>query len=135
MANKIKEGSKITDSDMQSIRSMSSASKHSGLASALTSQFGNNGTVNETSGFSKLHMKPSIEEQMQITREWWDSMNPNNEHELSLITIKRFFLKKKLANTLELAGKIIEKSLGKIDSMSYGEFYKHFCKGIFRVAL
>jgi hypothetical protein len=34
-----------------------------------------------------------------------------------------------------MAEKIIFKFVGKVDQLEYSEFYKIFCKGIFKVAL
>lgn len=83
----------------------------------------------------KLEIKPTIQEQMLVTKEWWESLNPNLDVYLPLQKIKRFFVKKALAQDLELAEKEIFRYLGKVEELEYDEFYKVFTKGIFRVAL
>lgn len=72
---------------------------------------------------------------MLVTKEWWESLNPNLDVFLPLQKIKRFFVKKGLAQDLEVAEKEIFRYLGKVEEMEYDEFYKVFTKGIFRVAL
>lgn len=72
---------------------------------------------------------------MQITKEWWRSINPNQDVYLPLQTVKRFFVSKKLTQDLDTAEKVIHKFIGKVDEIEYKEFYTMFTKGIFRVAL
>lgn len=42
---------------------------------------------------------------------------------------------KKLATDQQSAEKIIFKFLGKVDELDYNEFYKIFCRGIFKESL
>ena len=44
-------------------------------------------------------------------------------------------ISKKLAADLQSAEKIIFKFLGKVDELDYNEFYKIFCRGIFKESL
>lgn len=50
-------------------------------------------------------------------------------------TVIKFMVKKGMSLDNEQAEKDIQKVLGKIPEMEYEEFYRLFCKGIFRVAL
>ena len=57
-------------------------------------------------------------------------------HKPSLMVIKRFLVQKHLCPDLEAAGKQLERDLGRdLTCIEYPQFYKLFCKGIFRVAL
>lgn len=62
-------------------------------------------------------------------------MNPTQEIWLPLQLIKNFFVQKKLTQDVDMAEKIIFKFVGKTHQLEYSEFYKIFCKGIFKVAL
>ena len=42
----------------------------------------------------KLEIKPTIQEQMAITKEWWESINPNGDVFIMVPKIKRLFVKK-----------------------------------------
>lgn len=44
----------------------------------------------------KLDIKPSIQEQMQVTTDWWKSINPNQDVYLPLQTVKKLFVAKRL---------------------------------------
>lgn len=80
--------------------------------------------------------KPSIEDQITITREWWDLLTPGGRVDIPIMTMKRFFITKKFAPDLDTAEKIIQKALGQdIRIFGYKDFYRLFAKGIFRVAL
>jgi hypothetical protein len=131
---------------VMSLRSVSAMSKGSKFSNARTSRYGGssmggskwgkttNGGPGEY-GMRKLEIKPTIQEQMAVTKEWWESLNPNADVFLPLPTVKRHFVRKQLAQDLELAEKIIFRFVGKVEEIEYKEFYKIFCKGIFKIAL
>lgn len=129
----------MTASDVQSISAMSKGSRLSKGRQSVYSSFGGSrwGTTGGVGDYAlkKLEIKPTIQEQMLVTKEWWESLNPNLDVYLPLQKIKRFFVKKALAQDLELAEKEIFRYLGKVEELEYDEFYKVFTKGIFRVAL
>lgn len=72
---------------------------------------------------------------MQITTDWWKSINPNQDVYLPLQTVKKLFVAKKLTLDLDTAEKVIFRFIGKVEDVEYSEFYTIFTKGIFRVAL
>jgi len=84
---------------------------------------------------SKLELKPSILDQMEITKQWWKAMNTKEDPVLPVDTVKKWIVKNQLASDMEQAGKVILKLLGKVEMIEYEEFYKLFIKGIFRTAL
>lgn len=84
---------------------------------------------------SKLELKPSILDQMEITKQWWKAMNTKEDPMLPVDTVKKWIVKNQLASDMEQAGKVLLKLLGKVEMMEYEEFYKLFIKGIFRTAL
>ena len=72
---------------------------------------------------------------MQVTTDWWKSVNPNQDVYLPLQTVKKLFVAKKLTQDLDTAEKVIFRFVGKVEDVEYSEFYTMFTKGIFRVAL
>lgn len=84
---------------------------------------------------SKLELKPSILDQMEITKQWWKDMNTKEDPVLPVDAIKKWIVKNQLASDMEQASKVIIKLLGKVEMIEYEEFYKLFIKGIFRTAL
>ena len=72
---------------------------------------------------------------MDITKNWWNEINPKQDVYLPLDVIKKLFVKKRLTSDAEQAEKIIFNILGKIVEMDFVDFYKLFSKPIFRVAL
>ena len=63
-------------------------------------------------GLAKLEIKPSIQEQMNITEEWWKEISGDDS--VPLNTVKRFMVRKNLAADQESAGNILERFFGKI---------------------
>lgn len=98
------------------------------------SRFGTTGGPGDYA-LKKLEIKPTIQEQTKTTRDWWTSINPTMDIWLPLVLIKNLFVQKKLTQDVDMAEKIIFKFVGKTDQLEYSEFYKIFCKGIFKVAL
>ena len=84
---------------------------------------------------SKIELKPSLQEQIVITKDWWYGINPNRDLTLPIGTIKKFFVQQHFSLDLESAEKEIIKYHGRVEEIGYDQFYKMFCKGIFRVAL
>jgi len=80
-------------------------------------------------------MAPSIYEQISITKQWWKSINLNQDPSLHISEVKKFFVKKGLTQDLPSAEKEIQNALGNISTLEYDDFYKVFGRGIFRVAL
>jgi hypothetical protein len=84
---------------------------------------------------SKLELKPSILDQMEITKQWWKAMNTKEDPVLPVDTVQKWIVKNQLASDMEQASKVLVKLLGKVEMIEYEEFYKLFIKGIFRTAL
>ena len=84
---------------------------------------------------SKLELKPSILDQMEITKQWWKAMNIKEDPVLPVDTVQKWIVKNQLASDMEQASKVLIKLLGKVEMIEYEEFYKLFIKGIFRTAL
>ena len=82
-----------------------------------------------------MTMKPSIMDQMEITKEWWAELNINEDARLALGTIKKFIVKKQFTTDLEAAEKVIFRYIGKRSELDFDEFYMLFSKGIFKTAL
>ena len=83
----------------------------------------------------EMEFNPSIYEQINVTKDWWKEINVNEDPVLPIKMVIKFLVKKGLALDDEQAEKDIQKILGKVTEMEYEEFYRLFCKGIFRVAL
>lgn len=85
---------------------------------------------------AKLDLKPSILDQIEITKEWWDQLNTNEDPYLPINKVAKFIVKNSFAGDVEQAEKIIAKLLGpKMEKLDYQEFYMLYCRGIFRTAL
>lgn len=137
-----KTGSRISDSMMQSMISFQSAlskgsktSKSKSIYSAMGSKWGGTADDGDDYELAKLELKPSIQAQNAITHEWWQSINPKKDVYLPILEVKKLLVAKSLVLDLDSAGKQITKYHGKKDQIDYEEFYKMFCKGIFRIAL
>lgn len=83
----------------------------------------------------EMEFNPSIYEQITVTKDWWKEINVNEDPILPIKPVVKFLVKKGMSLDNEQAEKDIQKILGKITEMEYEEFYRLFCKGIFRVAL
>jgi hypothetical protein len=66
-----------------------------------------------------LKNNPSIQDQMKITTDWWNSVNLNQDVCLMLQTVKKLFVAKKLTQDLDQAEKVIFKFIGKIEQIDY----------------
>lgn len=72
---------------------------------------------------------------MNVTTNWWTSINPDHEVEIPVMKVRRFLVLRKLCPDVDAAGKEIIKQNGHIETIDYPNFYKLFCRGIFRLML
>lgn len=93
-------------------------------------------SANKTNvNIKKIDIKPSIQEQMDITKDWWYQFNKEKDLYMPSLKVKKFFVEKGLTLDMNSAEAIVVKALGKVNRIKYEDFYRIFCKGIFRVAL
>lgn len=79
---------------------------------------------------------PSIKELDDVTAEWWQEINPNQDQEVPILVVKKFFTANGISPDLDAAEKTIMRKLGhKAERLDFADFYKLFCLSIFKVAL
>ena len=71
-----------------------------------------------------------------MTAEWWQEINPNEDQDVPILLVKKFFTSKGISPDLDSAEKTIVRKLGhKAERLEFSDFYKLFCLSIFKVAL
>lgn len=87
----------------------------------------------------KKYPFPSLVEQMEVVTEWWKQIDNNKGNfQIPIQQVAKFFVAKKISPDTEKAKAIIYKAQLNRDKrpvVSYDEFNRIFCKGIFRSAL
>lgn len=138
---------RITESDLHSLRSKrSNLDRDCSKDHIQGLKIGNNvwpsiydrsqnGTQLNQEAKKQKEEKPSLQEIINIISEWWGSVNPNKQSEVPVMTIKRLMVRKKLMPNLDEASKVIIKLVGKVDNLDFQNFYKLFCRGIFRLLI
>jgi hypothetical protein len=126
----ISKGSKRSKN--QSLSGMSGMNK----ANPSSSKWGEStAAIQQAKLLRSLEMAPPVADQVAITKDWWASINTNQDPSLPINKVRRFFVTKGLTSDQDTALKEIEKIHGKISTLEYSDFFKIFIKGIFRVAL
>lgn len=85
----------------------------------------------------KKEKAPSLVEQMEVVDEWWREIDPQKRCEVSLSVAAGLFVKKGISPDLEMAKKILLKSMNNVraTSVTMEQYNQIFCKNIFKDAL